>query len=226
MMGEVLRNLDWSVLENIVLSIIPALICIILHEISHGVVAYWLGDPTAKNAGRLSLNPIRHLDVIGLLLMATVGYGWAKPVPIDPRHFKNPKRGMALTALAGPVTNILITVVMLFLYGLLIGFTGLGSAVSAFFATTVVTTAYLSLSLAVFNMLPIPPMDGSKVLFSLASDETYFKLMRYERFGLILILILSVSGKLWGPLGSVIETLFGFFFGIAQKGYELATLIV
>lgn len=226
MVGEVFRNLDWSVLGNIALSIIPALICVILHEISHGVVAWWLGDPTAKSAGRLSLNPLRHLDVVGLLFMATVGFGWAKPVPIDPRYFKNPKRGMALTALAGPVTNLLITVLMLFVYGLIIGFFGFGGAVAAFFATTALTTAYLSLSLAVFNLIPIPPMDGSKVLFSLASDETYFKLMRYERFGTILILILAVSGKLWGPLGSVTQKLFNAFLIIAQKGFELARQIV
>jgi Zn-dependent protease len=225
-MGEVWRNLDWSVLGNIALSIIPALICVILHEISHGVVAYWLGDPTAREAGRLSLNPIRHLDVVGLLFMATVGFGWAKPVPIDPRYFKNPKRGMALTALAGPVTNLLIAVVMLFAYGLIIGFAGLGNAVAAFIASTVLTTAYLSLSLAVFNLIPIPPMDGSKVLFSLAPDKVYFNLMRFERFGTILILILAVSGKLWGPLGSVTEKLFDVFLVIARKGFELATLIV
>jgi len=220
--GEVLRGLDWSVLEKIALSIVPALICVVLHEISHGLVALWLGDPTAKNAGRLSLNPIRHLDVVGLLFMATVGYGWARPVPIDPRYFKNPKRGMALTALAGPVMNILITLVTLFLYGLILGLTGGGGALAAFFSATAVTTAYLSLSLAVFNLIPIPPMDGSKVLFSLASDETYFKIMRYERFGLILILILSVSGKLWEPLGSVIDAVFEALLGVSRSGFSLA----
>lgn len=221
-MGEVLRNLDWSVLKNLALSIVPALICVMLHEISHGAVALWLGDPTAKKAGRLSLNPFRHLDIVGLLFMATVGFGWAKPVPIDPRYFKNPKRGMALTALAGPVTNFLITLVMLFVYGLILGTAGSGGALAAFLSATAVTTAYLSLSLAVFNLIPIPPMDGSKVLFSLASDETYFKIMRYERFGLILILILSISGKLWGPLGAVIDAAFNALLGVSRFGHGLA----
>ena len=97
----------------------PSLLCITLHELSHGLVAYRLGDPTAKNAGRLTLNPLKHLDPIGLLMMMTVHVGWAKPVPVNMFRFKNPKRGMAITALAGPVSNVLIAIVFLALYGVL-----------------------------------------------------------------------------------------------------------
>ena len=113
------EGLDWSYLTNILLSIIPALICITLHELSHGFVAYKLGDTTAKDAGRLTLNPIKHLDIMGILMMVVFHFGWAKPVPVNMYRFKNPKQGMAITAVAGPLMNVLITIVFLFLYGLL-----------------------------------------------------------------------------------------------------------
>ena len=112
-------GLDWSYLLNIVLSVVPALLCITFHEVSHGWVAYRLGDPTAKNAGRLTLNPLKHIDMMGLLMMVVFKFGWAKPVPVNMMRFRNPKRGMALTALAGPASNVLLALVFLFLYGLL-----------------------------------------------------------------------------------------------------------
>ena len=104
------EGLDWSYLTNILLSIIPALICITLHELSHGFVAYKLGDTTAKDAGRLTLNPIKHLDIMGILMMVVFHFGWAKPVPVNMYRFKNPKQGMAITAVAGPLMNVLITI--------------------------------------------------------------------------------------------------------------------
>ena len=117
---EILNGFDFSGLRDILLRVIPALLCITLHELAHGFTAYALGDNTAKAAGRLTLNPIRHLDPMGLLMMVIFGFGYAKPVPVDMRHFKNPKQGMAITALAGPLCNVLISLVFYFLYGLLI----------------------------------------------------------------------------------------------------------
>ena len=113
------NGLDWSYLLNIVLSVVPALLCITFHEVSHGWVAYRLGDPTVKDAGRLTLNPLKHIDMMGLLMMVVFKFGWAKPVPVNMMRFRSPKRGMALTALAGPVSNVLLALVFLFLYGLL-----------------------------------------------------------------------------------------------------------
>ena len=113
------QGLDWSYLTDILIYVIPALLCITIHETCHGLVAYKLGDPTAKNAGRLSLNPIRHIDWVGLAMMVVFHFGWAKPVPVDMRNFKNPRRGMAVTALAGPVSNLLLAIVALALYGIL-----------------------------------------------------------------------------------------------------------
>ena len=197
-MSEFLNNLDWSVLTDTLLSIIPALVCIILHEISHGYVAYRLGDDTAKKMGRLTLNPIKHIDIFGLISMVVVHFGWAKPVPIDPRKFKKPKRCMAITALAGPVSNLLIAVIALFIYGC---FLPLGSsAVGVIVLETFARLAIFSIWLGVFNMLPIPPMDGSKFFFAIASDETYFKLMRYERYGMLLILFIAFSGLVGLPI--------------------------
>lgn len=198
-MTNVLNHLDWSFLVNILLTVIPALVCITLHELSHGLVAYKLGDPTAKNAGRLTLNPIKHIDIMGLLMMLIARFGWAKPVPVDMRYFKNPKRGMAVTALAGPVSNVLIAAVAFALYGGV--FDALRkSGVGQVILEIIYTTGYLSLALALFNLIPIPPLDGSKVLFSLLPDRAYGKLLHYERYGSILLLLIVVLGVTRGPL--------------------------
>ena len=194
---------------------IPALICITLHELSHGLVAYKLGDDTAKRAGRLTLNPLRHLDPMGMLMMVVFRFGWAKPVPVNMYRFKDPKRGMAVTALAGPVSNILISLVFLFLYGAL--YLPLqSSSFGMYLLEMLQITAYLSLSFAVFNFLPIPPLDGSKVLFSVVSDETYMKLMRYERYGSIALLLLVSTGILGRPLSSAVHFLYEHMIPVAQ----------
>ena len=108
---DIWNGLDWSVLTNLLLSIIPALVCITLHELAHGYVAYRLGDDTAKRAGRLTLNPLKHIDIMGLAMMVIFKFGWAKPVPVNMWKFKNPKKGMAITAAAGPLSNIIIAVI-------------------------------------------------------------------------------------------------------------------
>jgi Zn-dependent protease len=220
--SNIWHGLDWSVLTDILFGIIPALICITLHELSHGAVAYMLGDNTAKNAGRLTLNPIRHIDWWGLVMMVLFRFGWAKPVPVNMYNFKNPKKGMAITALAGPVSNLIIAVVFLFLYGLL--FTPLnagGSALGDAVSQMIVTTAYMSIALAVFNFTPISPLDGSKVLFSVLSDEAYDKLMRYERYGMILLIVLVASGAFSGVLSTVTGWVYDKLFFIANFGFRL-----
>ncbi len=221
------KGLDWSVLSGIVLGIIPSLICITLHELSHGLVAYRLGDDTAKRAGRLTLNPIRHIDIMGLVMMVLFRFGWAKPVPVNMYNFKNPKRGMALTALAGPVSNVIIAVVFLFLYGVLYRplYIDNHGTLAHSVLEMVMRTAYLSIALAVFNILPISPLDGSKVLFSFLSDEAYYKLMRYERYGMILLLVLVVTGATSGFLSTVTGWIYNKLFFIAEFGFDLATRV-
>ena len=215
------EGLDWSYLTNILLSIIPALICITLHELSHGFVAYKLGDTTAKDAGRLTLNPIKHLDIMGILMMVVFHFGWAKPVPVNMYRFKNPKQGMAITAVAGPLMNVLITIVFLFLYGLL--FRPLGQ--ENLLLEMIYLTAYLSISFAIFNIIPISPLDGSKVLFSVLPSERYDQLMRYERYGMILLLVLVSSGIFGRPLSTATNWAFDKLFIFAEWGYELVGAI-
>ena len=221
--SDVIGNLNWSVLTDMLLAVIPALICITLHELSHGFVAYKLGDNTAKNMGRLTLNPIKHIDIFGLIMMVVFKFGWAKPVPVNMRNFKNPKHDMAITALAGPLSNVLICCVVLFIYGLVYlpcNLAGTEFAGSLLYAVYI--TAYLSIALAVFNIIPIPPLDGSKVLFSLMSDESYMKLMRYERYGMLLLLVLIVTDVLGNPLYAVTEFVFDKLFIFAGWGSALS----
>jgi len=189
--------------------VIPALICITVHELAHGLAAYKLGDTTAKDMGRLTLNPVKHIDPLGLLMMLLIGFGWAKPVPVDIRNFKHPKWYMAITAVAGPVSNIILAAVVLFILGLVTTSLGIitDPATGRMYYTgetglmiysIISGMIFLSVALAVFNMLPIPPLDGSKVLFSLLPEHLYFKLMRYERYGIILLLVVMNSELLFG----------------------------
>lgn len=183
-------------------------------------MAYRLGDDTAKRTGRLTLNPLRHLDPMGLLMMLVFRFGWAKPVPVNMMRFRNPKRGMAITALAGPACNLLITVVFLFLYGLC--YTALdGGSVGDVLLELLELTAYISLGYCVFNLIPVPPLDGSKILFSVLPDRSYLKLMRYERYGSIVLLVLVWSGLLGRPLSRLIRLAFDLLFPIAETAFHL-----
>ena len=207
---EIWEGFDFSVLLSVLLSVIPSLVCITLHELSHGLVAYRLGDNTAKQAGRLTLNPLRHLDLMGLVMMVVAHVGWAKPVPVNMRNFREPKRGMAVTALAGPVSNVVITCVFFFLYGLLrFPLAVYGGAVGVYLLQMIYLTARISMGYAVFNLLPIPPLDGSKVVFSLVSDSAYYALMRYERYGMLLLYVLVFTGILGTPLNTAIGFMTG-----------------
>lgn len=217
------KGLNWSYLTNILLTIIPALVCITLHELAHGLVAYKLGDNTAKEAGRLTLNPLRHIDIMGLAMMVLFKFGWAKPVPVNMRKFKNPKRGMAITAAAGPLSNLLIAAVILFLYGLLaIPLDKLGNT-GEYLSQMLYLTAYLSVALALFNVIPIPPLDGSKVLYAFLSDEAYWKLMRYERYGMLLLvaLLFMLNNLNVNPLGTAASFVMDKLFYIAEWSFSL-----
>lgn len=175
--------------------------CLPIHELAHGWVASLLGDKTAKNQGRLTLNPLAHLNPIGTLMIFLFGIGYANPVPIDPRNFKNQKSGMALTALAGPVSNLLMGFVSVFVFYAInsvdaVRYSNAGYAVSFFFYFA----ASVNVTLAVFNLLPIPPLDGSKILAAVLPDKAYYKYMQYERYVMLAVLLLLFVGVLDGPI--------------------------
>ena len=187
---ELFYALDFSSLWDAVGRVIAIFLCLTVHETCHGLAAYALGDPTAKSMHRLSLNPLRHIDWIGLLMMFAVGFGWAKPVPVDPRYFKKPKQGMALTALAGPVSNLLLAAAALaLLRGAVLVLSGTDWAI--WLVNFLLELSILSVGLGLFNLIPIPPLDGSKVLAAFLPDRAYVTLMRYERYGILVLLVLS-----------------------------------
>lgn len=224
---EILRGLDWTVPLQLLISVIPALICITLHECAHGYAAYRLGDDTAKRAGRLTLNPIKHIDIVGLVMLVVFRFGWAKPVPVNMYNFQNQRKGMALCAAAGPLANLMTAVLALFIYGLL--FIPLaGSELGAYVLDAVSVTAYMSVTLAIFNIIPIPPLDGSKVLYSFVSERSYRKLMYYERYGMIaLLLLIIVTNRLpVDPLSRAAGWVYDRLFGVAELGFDIARLFL
>ena len=197
------------------------LLALCLHETAHGFVAYKLGDPTAKALGRLTLNPLKHLDPIGFGCMVLFGFGWAKPVPIDTRYFKDPKKGMALTAAAGPVSNILLAFVFAILLRIMVGVltslnissvSELGYWVIYSLQTFLLLGIRLNLSLAVFNLIPVPPFDGSRIFLSMLPEKTYFAVMRYERYIYVAFLFVLAMGWLDVPISFLTDKLMDLLF--------------
>ncbi|MBQ1585987.1 MAG: site-2 protease family protein [Ruminococcus sp.] len=211
-------------IQTIIAEILAVLVIIFLilpfHEWAHAQTAYLLGDKGIKQRGRLSLNPLSHIDPVGALAMLLIGFGWAKPVPVDSRYFKNPKVGMAITAFMGPVANLIAALAGLFVFHTLwcivpTFFTagGFGSYVLAFLQFYII----VNVNLAVFNLLPIPPLDGSKILFVFLPDKAVMFFYRYQMFFMIGLIVL-----LWaGPLSYVLTFLSrGALYGI----YQFSTL--
>ena len=211
---ELFRALDMVSLLDTVLRVAAVLLCLTVHETCHGLAAYALGDPTAKSMHRLSLNPLHHIDWFGLFMMFAAGFGWAKPVPVDPRYFKKPKEGMALTALAGPVSNFLLALLLMFISKMIYLYAPYSAALDVLFTFCLYTAAPLSIGLGLFNLIPIPPLDGSKVIAVLLPDQTYVKLMRYERYGMLLLLALSLLGISGGFISGAIMRVYEVFFNL------------
>lgn len=201
------RQLDFASMGALVLRLVSVFLCLTVHETCHGVAAYALGDPTAKRMHRLSLNPLRHIDWLGLAMMVLCGFGWAKPVPVDPRYFKKPKEGMALTALAGPVSNFVLAVVLMLGARAIYDHASYVTLWQQVF-TFLLNTAVLSIGLGLFNLIPLPPLDGSKVLGALLSDRAYFTLMRYERYGMLVLILLSFTNIGGGMLSRAIMAVY------------------
>ena len=185
--------LDFTSLGSAALRAAAVLLCLSVHETCHGLAALVLGDPTAKARHRLSLNPLRHIDWLGLAMMFVAGFGWAKPVPVNPNYFKKPKQGMAVTALAGPASNFLLALLTMLISRLIYLYAPYNPVWQTVFDFCLYTVAPLSIGLGLFNLLPLPPLDGSKVLAMFLPDRAYAVWMRYERYGMLVLLALSFA---------------------------------
>ncbi len=196
-------------------------VCMPSHEFAHAWAADKLGDKTARYQGRLTLNPFKHLDIFGFIMIMFIGIGYAKPVPVNMFNFKNKKRDMALVALAGPMMNLLCGIVAIFLAVLLSKF------VSTFYFNmasyylirilqmlfySLIITGNICISLAVFNLIPIPPFDGSRILGYFLPDRIYYKIMQYEQIIYIFVMIALWAGFLSGPIGAIKDTVFNFIY--------------
>ena len=228
-------------ITSLILSLPVILLALSVHEASHGFVANKLGDPTAKNMGRLTLNPLKHIDIFGFLCMLFFRFGWAKPVPVNSRYFKKPRRDMAITAAAGPISNVLLSLVFagllrldllvlehFFAEDMLLAIermNGYVAEVSMGFNMMCVLTyilylgVILNISLAVFNMIPIPPFDGSRLAYIFVPQKLYYKIVQYERYIMIVILLLlwftpflsNLVGLATEGLSSLILWIFGIW---------------
>lgn len=198
---------------NLIYSLIytaPAvLIALSMHELAHGLASFGLGDPTPKAEGRLSINPFRHLDPWGTIMLLFFHFGWAKPVSVDPRYYENPKADMAKVALAGPLMNFFVAFIALLFMGLIEKFNLPINSINNYIYTLLYYIAIIDIGLGLFNLIPIPPLDGSKVLFSILPERYYFSYMRFEQFGMFFLLLLitfgAFDGFLVGARSSVIS---------------------
>lgn len=179
-----------------IIYVLPAVIvALCVHEFAHAFVSYKFGDLSQRQSKRMSLNPLRHLDPIGTLCLFTSGFGWAKPVMVDPRYYRNKKEGMMWTALAGPLINLIVAFLATLLFYLFTKFAiQTNNSIIEYLKTFCVISAQLNIGLAIFNLIPIPPLDGSKILLGILPEETYFKIMRYENYCMIILFLILISG--------------------------------
>ena len=187
-----------ELIRQIAILAVPVLLAITLHEVAHGYTAYLLGDPTARDAGRLTLNPIKHLDPIGAIALFIIKVGWAKPVPINAGYFKNPRKDIILVSVAGPVANFILAILFAFIFHLITTFVGPSSSGLSGLIQPVLymmqAGVLVNLGLGIFNLLPVPPLDGSNILAGLLPLHLAEAFMRNSKYGLIILIILLVSG--------------------------------
>lgn len=206
-----------SVIGTLAAAVIIIFVCFPVHESAHAYASYKLGDPTAKYQGRISLNPAHHLDLLGSILILICGFGYAKAVPVNIHNFKNQKRDMALTALAGPLSNILMAVIfmaILKVFDIMLGFVTVPYNVILIISLILQYGASINISLAVFNMIPLPPLDGSRILGLFLSDSLYYKIMQNEQMLFIITLALVAFGAFSNVISTVSSVIYNMLFGL------------
>lgn len=212
-------------LTSILINIPITLIALTGHEFTHGWVSSKQGDPTPERDGRLTLNPLAHLDIVGTILMILTGFGWAKPVMVDPRYYRNRKRGMALTAIAGPLANLIMAFAALLIYAIcFVVFTKLNmqnSGTLNIIGSFAQIFAVRNLCFLVFNIIPIPPLDGSKVLGMFLPDRIYYTMLNYERYCMLLIMVLSLGGFFGNIIGTGVSAIMSAIFKVLNAGIGL-----
>lgn len=205
-------------ISDIIYLAIGVILSMSIHEVAHGLVSYWMGDPTAKLEGRLSLNPFKHIDWAGLICLLFFGFGWAKPVPIDSRYYKDTKTGIIWTSFAGPVANFLLSFICVFLFCALYKFAPqfIFTAAGNFISSVLSYTGLISTGFGIFNLIPIPPLDGSKVVFSFLPDDKYYKFIEGAPWMNFLFIALIFTGVLNSPLGMLRTQMISFFEMVAK----------
>ena len=201
-------------LTQILISVPITLIALTGHELAHAWVSTKLGDPTPRYQGRLTLNPLAHLDLVGTILMILTGFGWAKPVSVNPAYYKDRKKGMALTAIAGPISNFIMAALGI-LIGVILLIIGskLNFSFEAVYTIKKIVTLFVfrNLCFMVFNLIPIPPLDGSKVLGLIIPNRTYYTILQYEQYAIILIMLLSFLGAFSKIIGGGVNMFLNMF---------------
>ena len=224
MLFEILNGSEMGFAE-IITYVISCLVVIFItlpiHELAHGFVANKLGDPTARYQGRLTFNPLAHVDYIGAFSIIVFGFGWAKAVPVNMGNFKNPRRDMAITALAGPVSNLLMALVCNIIVCLFVYVIGFKSIVLYYIVMFFNYISQISVSLAVFNLIPIPPLDGSRIISAFLPPRIYYNLMRYERYFFMILIVLMASDVLAVPLSYAIGSVDSALFWLASLPFRL-----
>lgn len=206
----------YSLMQNIVIVLPTVLIALMGHELAHGWVSIKLGDPTPKYDGRMTFNPLKHLDPIGAILMIVTGFGWAKPVRVNPMYYKDRKKGMALVALAGPAANLVMSVL-----GMILGMFLIKIFSDNITAVTIIgnyTSTFVSMNLGflVFNLIPLPPLDGSKILGMFLPDRMYYTMLQYERYSMLILMLLSLNGFFDRIIGTGVSLIWSAVWNLAN----------